>query len=621
MTEFLIKITFLASGILAVICIFLDVAIRAAIYRYFILLCYLFIILIIADFIVDLFKKNKKEEDRIGFNIGRIVLLLIYLVIFPYLSSKILNTTSIYDNLKINFLDKKELNVNEKVSEIKQDIEDKYDIEVYCNTDVLNSINNNKYTANFSLKDEEIERFIIMLDDELAKYSKNGLRIIPKKIILSKSISDDSNKSQTVLGINFNPSGIFSNFILYSVSSDETTIHHELFHSIATSLNLGTIQTFVNNNDLCKLTTEYACTNTTEHLAEAWAHSIADNKDNKLIRVLKEYYDDYLIGFNETPNILSNEEVVTSISMMIKGEDNHLTVNRLGKEDIDYIESELIKLYPEIILANVLDVVSSNDKTVFYINRNTYNSLNKEMSAINEEIKELSSIFNEYENLDKLKRIYLYVESMDDDKIPKIFLKQSPHLYFNCFSDNNYEDGRNIYLNYILKNNGFFPTLERLKTKDGSPTYINTISIGENKYALYPNAYKLLFTPGYGFLLSSDQLQRINNKNDVDYSVLQCNDDSLSIYKSVELVADEYNESQIKQHLINTLKKGVEGKIVVYYYDNHDDVYKTYQFLFDEDKNNINNFKKIYWGNIGKISPACNFITRKNYLLIYNFYE
>lgn len=602
-----------------VIGVILDVAIASVIYRYVGLLIYILIILLIVDFIVDLFKKNKKKEDKIGFNIIRIVYMLVAMVISYFILSKILNITTIYDILKIHFLDAKELNINEKVSEIKHDIEDKYGIEVYCNTDLLNTINDTQFTASLSLKDEEIERFIIMLNDELAKYSKNGLRIIPKKIMLSKSINKVTDKSTIVLGINVSPRILFYDFIVYSVDSDEATIHHEFFHSIASTLSLGTVQTFVDNNDLCRLTTEYACTNTSEHLAEAWSKSVANNKDNKLIGVLKEYYDDYLVGFSETPNNLSNEEIAASLSKMIKGEDNHLTVNKLDKEDIDYIESELVKLCPEIILANVIDVISSNDKTVFYINRSTYNNLINELSVINEEIIELSDIFSEYEDLDKLKQIYLYVESMDNNDIPEIFLKQSSCLYYNSHSDNNYEEGKNLYLNFLLRNNGFYPMFERLKTEDNGSTYINTLLIGENKYALYPNAYNLLSASGYGFLLSSDQIQRIANRNDVDFSILQCNDDSLSTYKNVELVANEYDERQIKQHLISTLKNGIENKIIVYYYDNHEDVFKTYQYLFNKDGNNISNFTRIYWDNIGRVSPSCRVITRKNYVLIYDF--
>lgn len=619
MMEFIIWIVYIIYIVMVIISRFVDVAIAMVIMRYASLLLYVNIFFIIVDFIVDLFVKNKeKRKIYIKDNIKRL-LWIAAVVIVSMLLLKFFNYRTNFDLLKIQFIDKNEEFVTEKIYVLKNNIFEKYGIDVYCDTDVFNSVNENVYTANFSLTENEVERFMIMFEDELAKYNQKGLNTIPKKVFLANNISDDSGESNTILGLNFNTFGLLTNYILYNVNSYESTVHHEIFHSIASTLELSTVYKFVENNNYCSLTSDYACTNTAEHLAEAWSHSITYGTDNKMTGILKDLYSSYLIGFDEEANSMNNEEIINAIDLMINGENNHLTVSKLDKEEITYIETKIISKYPEFLLANVIDIVSSNEKTVIYLNRNTYNYLLEVLSNFENEIEDNVSIFDGYDGLEKMRQIYLYIETIPDEDIPDIFASQTVFVIKNRYNSTNYKIGKELYLNYLLKNNGFSPTIELLTTKDGESVYINTVNVNDTKYALYPDAYDLLFTQGYGFLLSSDQIQRMSLRTDVDFSVIECNDESLSEYKNAEIILDEYDETLIKQHIINSLKNGVKNKVLVFYYDNHDDVYKTYQYLTGKEGNSANSFSSIYQRNIGAKCPGYRITTRKKYVLIYGF--
>ena len=170
---------------------------------------------------------------------------------------------------------------NDRIRELEEGIYEKYGIKVYCNLDVAKLYGYDDVKTMTAAGSYHLVRFLEKLDDALSMYSKTALLSIPKRMYLNSAVY---HRGKPVGGINFGSTHIVFNACV----CNESSIHHELFHSLEEQMPRKLRERFKSSSESCHLTSDYACTDMTEFLAEAWAKAMTDGETNEHARILSE---------------------------------------------------------------------------------------------------------------------------------------------------------------------------------------------------------------------------------------------------------------------------------------------------------------------------------------------
>ena len=270
---------FISSQLLAAFIVnhIITLAILANLKVFFIALA----ILIVIDLIYDIIMVSKKGFENVKNDIIRMISIIIISALVLGVNNYLLNQSDPYkaSSKILNKIDEENyVSISDDAAILEQKIYDTYGIKVFSNIDPFILINDDTYSAYIDSNDViYFERYLEVIYEELKIYSGEALKVIPKCMFLVSDINGGD-----VAGLNYNRTSPGNNFIVFSVLDNigdyaKLVFHHELFHTLNVYTDEKILKEFDENKEACELTTEYACTNQVEFIAESWAYKIVQN--------------------------------------------------------------------------------------------------------------------------------------------------------------------------------------------------------------------------------------------------------------------------------------------------------------------------------------------------------
>lgn len=199
----------------------------------------------------------------------------------------------------------REVQTNESIEDVIRRLEEKYYLRIVVNPsqEEAKKYYKNLIVENTEIYEEAILTALIETEKALDEYNPEVVSEMPKYWIYMADTKDSSlikeGKDGKYLGLcansKYGPLAIVIavNEIGTNIDKMAYTIHHELFHAIQdTVLKDETFEEYFAINLGCETVSNYACTNETEELAEAWSKGnyTEKYKNNEKVRYIRDKY-------------------------------------------------------------------------------------------------------------------------------------------------------------------------------------------------------------------------------------------------------------------------------------------------------------------------------------------
>lgn len=158
------------------------------------------------------------------------------------------------------------------------------------------------YEINYAINVDVARDMLNTAHEELSRYSDEVIENIPKDWYLVGKVKDKNEEVFNIVN-----AWVVNRFnknlaLVLAINSYETarsdfkqTINHELFHTIYfTQWTEDDISNFENIKEDCHALSNYACTSTSENVAESWGFMMAGTKETETTTYLLENYSQYL---------------------------------------------------------------------------------------------------------------------------------------------------------------------------------------------------------------------------------------------------------------------------------------------------------------------------------------
>lgn len=531
-------------------CFFLEhvitMSVLVGLKKYFIVLA----ALIIIDLIYDLIKAAKEGYKEVKKDFIRLIIILIFSVLVVCSNSYLLNKADPYKaNVSNNILNKIDeenyVSISEKANILEKNIYDTYGIKVYTNINPNTLFKDAHYNYYIDENDAPyFERYLEVIYEELKVYSKEALALMPKcMFIVSNDIEEDSETS--VAGVNYNRTSPANNFVVFCALDNiadhaRVVVHHEIFHTLNVYTDENILKEFEENKESCSLTSEYACTNPVEFIAESWCYKLVENLNTEHSAILSKTFDKFLKDFEQEGIILSAYDDYLELPSKVS---DTLIVNNF---DADSFKS-LTSTSTNYLLDENYRFINKNDKALIYKGYSIfYGDLKERFEKKSEEIM---NSFNS-QGILKVLDIYKYlINDLEEDEELENELWYYVHKYYGAekFSHHEIENAYlyNIllkldyeaYLNYDLES-GFYITMNY-----NDKTYFFDTKLEYIDRGLYQ-----------GFMLCQEDFRFYYPDVEALYYFDYENDRSYSDYDSI-LLLDEFDAAKIDKFFISALKK------------------------------------------------------------------
>ena len=533
---------FISSQLLAAFIVnhIITLAILANLKVFFIALA----ILIVIDLIYDIIMVSKKGFENVKNDIIRMISIIIISALVLGVNNYLLNQSDPYkaSSKILNKIDEENyVSISDDAAILEQKIYDTYGIKVFSNIDPFILINDDTYSAYIDSNDViYFERYLEVIYEELKIYSGEALKVIPKCMFLVSDINGGD-----VAGLNYNRTSPGNNFIVFSVLDNigdyaKLVFHHELFHTLNVYTDEKILKEFDENKEACELTTEYACTNQVEFIAESWAYKIVQNLNTEHSNILNKTYDTFIKDFSHEGISLNSYEDYLNLYSQV---DDTLIVNNFNE---DYFNDLSYKTSNYLMEENY-HYVNADSKAIIY---KDYPILYGEIKdRVENKSDEIISSFNS-DGIYKVLDIYDYLlnsEEEDKELIDELYYYVHNYYGVTTFSSREKE---NIYLYNILKNLGYDVNL---CYDIDSGFYVEMLY--DNKTYFFDIKLETLNRGLYqGFMLCAEDFKfYYPDVEALDYFNYE-NDRSLSDYYSI-LLLEDFDTNKIDNFLISVLKK------------------------------------------------------------------
>ena len=436
-------------------------------------------------------------------------------------------------------------NSDPEIALLELDIENKYGIRTYTNFDIDSVFHRKAVRYKTDVDKEDAIIFLKELRYVLSQYSEEAISILPKHMFLVTDLIKIDGEVEAE-GVNC------GNFIAFDATryyddndfgylvNHPRVIHHEFFHSLDELMSKDQLDRFEKDSESCLLTSDYACSEKTEFLADAWCSGIALGMNNKHIEILQELNEKLLKDpENEIESISLSDldaQGLEDQKMLIKALD-HMIENDLSKiciKDVKKLEDNaLINLkscLSDKLLSDSINAYFYNDDLVICVQ----DELLEQMRDDRNKVRELSaSIINNDEDLDDYEKA---------EKIYRYFTKGIDDTYFK----DNY--AKNLLISAVLNGNNIYALTDGL--------LINA-RYEDHNYWLGPFWEDKEVEALYYFMI--DDRFRSSFHEEVPPYFPKCDDNTKSYLYLNELYLDEFDEEKIIDYIYREYSKGLNS--------------------------------------------------------------
>ncbi len=449
----------------------------------------------------------------------------------------------------------------------EMEIEDKYGIRVYTNFDVNKAFRQNVISYALNVDKDDALSYLKDLDFVLSQYSSLALDALPEHMFILRDlyrVEDEVKASGVNCGnyIAFDADDYVNeeNGITYSADHPKT-IHHEFFHTLDEFLSDEQLTRFTDESESCLLTSEYACSDTAEFLADAWSGALAWGMDNEHIRILKELNTKLLSDPQNGMASIAYEELngdeqnvlVNALKQMIEKDQDKLRIK--GVQDLP--ADALINLkscFSDKSLGESINAYCYNDDLILCLEKDDMEKMSADLKKINElSAPIVSDDLNDYEKIERIYRYFVKEHKSEDwDKDP---------FKLNCL------------IAAVLNDNGIYAL------SDGQ---LINVRYGDDHYWLCPYFEDSEVDALYYFMIDDELRKSICETNTPYFSV--CNDDSLSYLSLNEVYLDEFDEDKLLAYVYREYAKGLSETEMFIGCRNEDICNQVMDYLLNKDE-------------------------------------
>lgn len=481
------------------------------------------------------------------------------------------------------------------------EIYDKYGIQVYVGLDYDEAFHSDITKTEVSPEKSETLSYLQKLEFALSLYSDKALKKIPKEIYLV-NYAEELNKE--VYGLN-----VIDKRIVLSVKSGSKTIHHEIFHSLDSTIALKDYLEFENSSESCELTSNYACTSNIELLAEAWSHGLSGGKDNEHIKILKRSYSKLLKADKNALPVDQKEEAGEFLKSNLNA--NQITayfgletifnqgVNSIvlpvEVEDMEKVYEVFWQTHPEFAKAETL--------TTYCVEGKQYICLDEsELFSITDDIRKADGLIAEYvgslpdlNEYEKIRKIYLDCIGMTKDA--EEIRKSNPSVY-----------GKQMLLHMLLEKAG----INNIYTENG------VIVNYENKYyRLCPNQDNGENNVLYGFMTNDRSLTWVPSQKESSL-IYPCCEDRYPQGEG-ELCLTDLDKDAIDEYLLSRFRNFKAGDKLVFRCNDAKIMNEVCAYL-SEEQHGLSRLQRIFAHAVeSDYYPGYSIVELRNVLIVEKF--